>query len=103
METVWSLVIVLIVAASAGFIVWASDRRHHAYGIMLPVGAAVAAASLAWTIAVAAGAGYTAGLTWMPWVLPMAAAVAAALASALVVGRRRVQADTEALTEILKR
>ena len=103
METVWSLVIDVIVAAAAGFAVWASDRRHGKYGIMLPVAVAVAAACILWIVLVGVGTGYIAGLTWMPWILPMAAGIAAPVAVAAVVVRRRTKADTERLTEILKR
>ncbi|BCT76857.1 hypothetical protein SCMU_26990 [Sinomonas cyclohexanicum] len=102
METVWSLVIVILVVAAAGFIAWALDHHHDAYGIMLPVGAAVALACLVWVVAVFAGTGYIAGLTWMPWVLPMAAGIAAAVAVPTVVGRRRGKHDVAALTEVLR-
>lgn len=103
METVWSLVIVILVAAAAGFIAWAADRRHDAYGIMLPVAAAVAATCLVWIILVFAGTGYIAGLTWMPWVLPLAVGIVAAAAVPVVIGRRRSKRDVVALTEILRR
>ena len=103
METVWSLVIDLIVAVAAGFAVWASDRRHGKYGIMLPVAVAVGAASVVWIVLVGAGTGYIAGLTWMPWVLPMAVSIAAPVAVAAVLVRRRTKADTDRLTEILRR
>lgn len=102
METVWSLVIVVIVAAAAGLVVWAVDKRHSAYGIMLPIASAVASACVLWIILVWAGTGYLTGLTWMPWVLPMAAAVAAAAAVPALVGRRRVKHDSEALTQLLR-
>ncbi|MDQ0258461.1 hypothetical protein [Sinomonas atrocyanea] len=103
METVWSLVIVILVVAAAGFIAWAVDRHHEAYGIMLPVGAAVAAACLVWIILILAGTGYIAGLTWMPWVLPMAVGIAAAVCVPLILGRRRTRRDIVTLTEILRR
>lgn len=102
-ETVWSLVIVVIVAAAAGLIAWALDHHHDVYGIMFPVGAAVAVACLLWIILVFAGTGYIAGLTWMPWVLPMAVAIAAAIAVPALVGRHRAKQDVAALTEVLKR
>ncbi|WP_077490010.1 hypothetical protein [Sinomonas mesophila] len=103
METVWSLVIDVIVAAAAGFAVWASDRRHGKYGIMLPVAVAVTAACVVWIVLVGLGTGYTTGLTWMPWVLPMLVSIAAPVAVAAVLVRRRTKADTDRLTEILKR
>ncbi|GAB3282884.1 hypothetical protein GCM10027449_25350 [Sinomonas notoginsengisoli] len=103
METVWSLVIVILVAAAAGFIAWAADRHHDVYGIMLPVGAAVAVGCVVWIILVLAGAGYLTGMTWMPWILPMALGVAAAAAVPTLVGRVRIKHDLAALTEILKR
>jgi FtsH-binding integral membrane protein len=103
MDTVWSLVIVILVVAAAGFIAWATDHHHDAYGIMLPVGAAVASACLTWIILVFAGTGYIAGLTWMPWVLPMAIGIAAAVCVPLLLGRRRTKRDVVALTEILRR
>jgi hypothetical protein len=101
-ETVWSLVIVVIAAAAAGLVVWAVDRRHSAYGIMFPVAAAVAAACLVWIVVVWAGAGYIAGLTWLPWVAPIAGAIAAAVAVPAVVGRRRGRHDVEELTRVLR-
>lgn len=103
METVWSLVIVVLVVTAAGFIAWALDHRHDAYGIMFPVAAAVASACVVWIVLVFVGAGYIAGLTWMPWVLPMGVGIAAAISVPLVVGRRRTKHDVVALTEILRR
>lgn len=102
METVWSLVIVVLVAAAAGFVAWAADRHHDAYGIMFPVAAAVTAACVVWIVVVWAGAGYLSGLTWMPWVLPMAVGIAAAATVPVVVGRHRTKHDVAALTQILK-
>lgn len=102
-ETVWSLVIVVLVAAAAGFIAWALDHHHDVYGIMFPVGAAVAVACLLWIILVFAGTGYISGLTWMPWVLPMAVGIVTAVMVPIAVGRRRSKHDVAALTEVLRR
>ncbi|WP_369044922.1 hypothetical protein [Sinomonas sp. P10A9] len=103
METVWSLVIVVLVVAAAGFIVWSLDHHHDVYGIVLPVGAAVALACLVWAVLIFAGTGYMAGLTWMPWALPMAVGIVAAVAVPIVVGRPRTKHDVALLTELLKR
>ena len=97
-----SLVIVLLVTAAAGFIIWANDRRHTKYGILLPAGTAAAVGMLAWIICIWAGLGYQPGLTWLPWVLPMAAGTAAALAVAVYLGRARAKQDTQRLTAALK-
>jgi hypothetical protein len=99
---VLSLAIVVLVTAAAGFIVWANDRRHTKYGILLPAGTAVAVGMLAWIICIWAGLGYQPGLTWMPWVVPMVAGAAAALAVAAFLGRERAKQDTRRLTAALK-
>ena len=97
-----SLVIVLLVTAAAGFIVWANDRRHTKYGILVPAGTAAVVGMLAWIICIWAGLGYQPGLTWLPWVLPMVAGTAAALAVAVYLGRARAKQDTQRLTAALK-
>ena len=97
-----SLAIVVLVTAAAGFVVWANDRRHTRYGILLPAGTAVAVGMLAWIICIWAGLGYRPGLTWLPWVLPMVAGSAAALAVAIYLGRARAKQDTRRLTAALK-
>ena len=97
-----SLAIVVLVTAAAGFIVWANDRRHTKYGILLPAGTAVAVGMLAWIVCMWAGLGYQPGLTWIPWVLPMVAGTAAALAVAVYLGRARAKQDTQRLTAALK-
>lgn len=97
-----SLTIVVLAAAAAGFIVWANDKRHAKYGAGVPAGIAVAVASLAWIILMAAGLGYRPGLTWVPWVLPIVLGAASATAVALYLGRARARQDTERLTAILR-
>ncbi|WP_395404871.1 hypothetical protein ACHMXB_09950 [Arthrobacter sp. UC242_113] len=97
-----SLVIVVLVTAAAGFIVWANDRRHTKYGILVPAGTAASVGMLAWIICIWAGLGYQPGLTWLPWVIPMAAGTAAALAVAVYLGRARAKQDTQRLTAALK-
>ncbi|MDP9692813.1 UNVERIFIED_ORG: hypothetical protein J2X79_000342 [Arthrobacter globiformis] len=97
-----SLVIVVLVTAAAGFIVWANDRRHTKYGILVPAGTAVSVGVLAWIICIWAGLGYQPGLTWLSWVLPMAAGTVAALAVAVYLGRARARQDTQRLTAALK-
>lgn len=97
-----SLVIVVLVTVASGFIVWANDKRHAKYGMLLPAGVATVAGVLAWTICMAAGLGYQPGLTWIPWVLPMVAGAAAAVAVAAFLGRHRSKQDTQRLTAALK-
>jgi hypothetical protein len=99
---VLSLVIVVLVTAAAGFVVWANDRRHTKYGILVPASTAAAVGMLAWIICIWAGLGYQPGLTWLSWVLPMAAGTAAALAVAVYLGRARARQDTQRLTAALK-
>lgn len=97
-----SLVIVLLVTVAAGFIVWANDKHHAKYGILLPAGVAAAVGMLAWIICMTAGLGYQPGLTWMPWIVPMVAGTAAAVAVAVYLGRVRARQDTQRLTAALK-
>ncbi|MET1088600.1 MAG: hypothetical protein ABWY04_16010 [Arthrobacter sp.] len=97
-----SLTIVVLVTAAAGFIVWANDKRHTKYGMVLPAGVAVGVGALSWIILVAAGFSYKPGLTWLPWVLPMALGSAAAVAAVLFLGRTRAKRDLERLTAVLK-
>ena len=102
METVWSLVIDVIVTGGIGFALWAADRRHGKYGIMLPVALGVVVGCLAWIVVVAAGTGYMTGLTWMPWVVPMALGVAVSVTVTKLIERRRVKHDVADLTQVLK-
>lgn len=102
METVWSLVIDVIVTAGIGFALWAADRRHGKYGIMLPVALGVVVGCLAWIIAVAAGTGYLTGLTWVPWIVPMVLGVAVSVGVTKVVERRREKRDLADLTQVLR-
>lgn len=102
METVWSLVIDVIVTAGIGFALWAADRRHGKYGIMLPVALGVVVACFAWIIAVGAGAGYLTGLTWIPWVVPMVLGVAVSVAGTKFIERRREKRDIADLTRVLR-
>jgi peptidoglycan/LPS O-acetylase OafA/YrhL len=101
-ETVWSLVIDVIVTAGIGFALWAADRRHGKYGIMLPVALGVVVACLAWIVLVAAGTGYLTGLTWMPWIVPMTLGIAASVIGTKLVERRREKRDVASLTQVLK-
>lgn len=102
METVWSLVIDVIVTAGIGFALWAADRRHGKYGIMLPVALGVVVACLAWIVVVAAGTGYLTGLIWMPWVVPMALGLVVSFAVTKLIERRREKRDVADLTRLLK-
>lgn len=102
METVWSLVIDVIVTGGAGFALWAADRRHGKYGIMLPVSLGVVIACLAWIVAVAAGTGYLTGLVWVPWIVPMVLGVAVSIAVTKLVERRREKRDVADLTRVLR-
>ncbi|MGO4234934.1 hypothetical protein [Pseudarthrobacter sp. YAF2] len=97
-----SLTIVVLATLTAGFIVWANDKRHARYGAGLPAGIAVGVAALAWIILMAAGFGYLPGLTWLPWVLPIALGTAAAIAAVVYLGRTRARHDTERLNAVLR-
>jgi hypothetical protein len=97
-----SLTIVVLVTVAAGFIVWANDKRHSKYGMVLPAGVATAVGALSWIIFIAAGFGYQPGLTWIPWVLPMVLGAGAALGAAVYLGRKRAHYDTLRLTAALK-
>jgi CHASE2 domain-containing sensor protein len=99
---VLSLVIVTFVTVAAGFIIWANDRRHAKYGILMPAGVATAAGLLSWILFITAGFGYQPGLTWIPWILPMVLGTAAALAAALYLGKTRARHDTARLTAALR-
>jgi hypothetical protein len=101
-ETVWSLVIDVIVTGGAGFALWAADRRHGKYGIMLPVALGVVIACLTWIVAVAAGTGYLTGLIWVPWIVPMFLGVAVSVAVTKLVERRREKRDVADLTRVLR-
>ncbi|MEA5453170.1 hypothetical protein SPF06_00410 [Sinomonas sp. JGH33] len=102
METVWSLVIDIIVTGGLGFALWAADRRHGKYGIMLPVALGVVVACGTWIVLVSAGTGYMSGLTWMPWVLPMALGVTASFVVTKVIERSREKRDVADLNRVLK-
>ncbi|MFT4468293.1 hypothetical protein ACMX2H_00140 [Arthrobacter sulfonylureivorans] len=95
------LVLLVLVAAAVGFTVWAVDSRRSAYGVLLLPGIAVASAVLLWFILTAAGLSSEPGVHYLSWLLPMAVAVPAASAGAWLIGRRRVQRDTERLTALL--
>jgi peptidoglycan/LPS O-acetylase OafA/YrhL len=97
-----SLVIVTLVTVAAGFIVWANDRRHAKYGMLMPAGVATAFGLLSWILLITAGFGYQPGLTWIPWILPMVLGTAAAVAAAVYLGRTRSRYDTERLTAALR-
>lgn len=97
-----SLTIVVLAAAAAGFLVWANDKRHAKYGAGVAPAVAVAIATLAWIILMAAGFGYLPGLTWLPWILPIVVGTGAAIAVVLYLGRTRVRQDTERLTAALR-
>lgn len=97
-----SLVIVTFVTVAAGFIIWANDRRHAKYGILMPAGVATAVGLLSWILFIIAGFGYQPGLTWIPWILPMVLGTAAALAAALYLGKNRARHDTARLTAALR-
>jgi hypothetical protein len=97
-----SLTIVVLVTAAAGFIVWANDKRHTKYGVVLPVGVAVGVGAVSWIILMAAGFCYQPGTTWLPRVLPMVLGAAAAVAVVLYVGRTRARHDLERLTAALR-
>lgn len=95
------LVLLVLVAAAVGLTVWAVDSRRSAYGVLLPPGIAVASAVLLWFILTAAGLASEPGVHYLSWLLPMVVAVPAAWVGAWLIGRRRVQRDTERLTALL--
>jgi CHASE2 domain-containing sensor protein len=97
-----SLVIVTLVTVAAGFVVWANDRRHSKYGMLMPAGVATSVGLLSWILFITAGFGYQPGLTWIPWILPMILGTAAAVGAALYFGRTRARYDTERLTAALR-
>jgi putative exporter of polyketide antibiotics len=97
-----SLVIVALAAIAIGFIIWANDRRHGKYGIVLPAGVATATAMLSWIAFILAGFGYLPGLTWIPWVLPIALGTLVALGAVWYLGSTRTKEDTHKLTQALK-
>lgn len=97
-----SLVVVALALVAAGFLVWANDRRHGKYGILLPAGVATTVGITSWIAFIFAGFGYQTGLTWIPWVLPIAIGAAAAVAAAWYLGRARTKVDTAKMTAALK-
>lgn len=97
-----SLVIVTLVTIAAGFVVWANDRRHTRYGMLMPAGVATAIGLLSWILFITAGFGYQPGLTWIPWILPMVLGTASAIGAAVYLGRTRSRHDTARLTAALR-
>jgi hypothetical protein len=97
-----SLVIVSFVTVAAGFIIWANDRRHAKYGILMPAGVATAVGLLSWILLITAGFGFQPGLTWIPWILPMVLGTATAVAAAIYLGKTRARHDTARLTAALR-
>jgi hypothetical protein len=97
-----SLVIVALAAIAVGFIIWANDRRHAKYGIVLPAGVATVVAMLSWIAFILAGFGYLPGLTWIPWVLPITLGTLAAWGAVWYLGSTRTKEDTQKLTQALK-
>lgn len=97
-----SLVVVSLATVAAGFLVWANDRRHGKYGMVLPAGVAATVGLLSWIAFILAGFGYQPGLTWIPWILPIALGSAAAMAAGWYLGSTRTRTDTRKLTAALK-
>ncbi len=97
-----SLIVVAMVSVAAGFVVWATDKRHAKYGISVPAGVSALVGMLSWIIFMSAGFGYLPGLTWIPWILPPVLGVAAAVAVVVFLGRNRTRHDTARLTSILR-
>jgi len=97
-----SLIVVAMVAVAAGFVVWATDKRHAKYGVSVPAGVALGVAMLCWVIFMAVGFGYQPGLTWIPWILPLLLGSAAAAGAVLYLGRSRTRKDTARMTAILR-
>ncbi|WP_394939114.1 hypothetical protein [Psychromicrobium sp. YIM B11713] len=97
------LVVIALIAAGLGAIVWAADKKHHKYGALLPSAIAVIAAALTWIITVSAGLSYNPGWTWVPWIASLVAAVLFSTLASLLLSRNRSNYDTAQLTAILKR
>ncbi|WP_434613770.1 hypothetical protein [Arthrobacter sp. A5] len=97
------LVVIALLSAAAGAIVWGTDRKHrHTYGELLPAGIAVAAALLTWIITVAAGLGYQPGLTWIPWIASLLVGVVLSTTATQLLGRRRTAFERAHMTVILR-
>lgn len=96
------LVVIALIAAGLGAIVWAVDKKHHKYGVLLPSAVAVVAAMLTWIITVSAGLSYNPGWTWVPWIASLVAAVLFSTVASLLLSRNRSTFDTARLTAILK-
>lgn len=97
------LVVITLLAAGIGAVVWAADKRHHKYGALLPAGVAVVASLLTWIITVSAGLSYQPGWTWVPWIASLVVGAIASAAVALTLGRSRAAYDTAHLTAVLRR
>lgn len=97
------LVVIALISAGFGIIVWAVDRNHDRYGALLPPAVAVIAAMLTWIITISATLGYQPGWTWVPWIASLIVGAAVAAVVAFALGRNRKNHDTNQLTSILKR
>lgn len=96
------LVVITLVSAGIGVIVWAVDKNHNKYGALLPPAVAVIAAMLTWIITISATLGYLPGWTWVPWIASLLIGAAASVLASVVLGRSRKSNDTAQLTAILK-
>jgi quaternary ammonium compound-resistance protein SugE len=97
------LVVIALICAGIGAIVWGADRKHRNYGILLPAGVAIAAALLTWIITVSAGLGYQPGWTWVPWIASLIVGAAVSVLVVAVLGASRARFDSAHLTAILRR
>lgn len=96
------IVVIALIAAAFGAIVWGVDKHHDRYGLLLPSGVSVLAALLTWIVTVAFGLGYAPGLSWIPWIGSLVVGAAASIGVVLVLGRRRRRHDVAKLTAALK-
>lgn len=96
-----AVVIITLIVGAAGAIVWASDKRHPTYGMLLPSGVAVVTALITWMITVAAGLDHNSSTAWIPWILSIVVGTIFAVAMAQLLGRNRHHADLAKVTNIL--
>ncbi|HEX2248232.1 MAG TPA: hypothetical protein VHH13_11855 [Arthrobacter sp.] len=95
-------VLIILVGAAVGMSAWAIDTQRHAYGVLLLPASAITAATILWLILMFAGLGSEPGVDYLSWLLPMVLTVPVAWLMVRLVGRRRVAADVERLTEALR-
>lgn len=96
------LVLLILGAAAAGAVVWATDKKRRAYGALVPAAAGIVAAVLLWLVLMAFGLGSEPGVYFLSWLLPLAVSLPAAWLTAWFLGRRRSAADLSRLEAALR-